>query len=79
MNRFLRHDVGDGILARSTSLEIRLHRIDGRMCGCFEITGKIGAGLFDDDDYDCGDTATLPADDAQFVRELLSEFQKPRP
>jgi hypothetical protein len=78
MNRFLSSDVGRELLARSTSLEIRLHRVNGHLCGTYEVQGAIGHDPFDDDD-DCGDTATLPVDDSQFVRELLSEFQKLRP
>lgn len=83
MNRFSFPDfegIGRQIIERSTSLEIRLHKIKGKLCASYELHGSVGSDPFEDCDDDEGDLLGKRPDnderDMRFIVDLLGEFEK---
>lgn len=89
-NRFLSSDMGREILARSSSLEIKMYRCHkGGLCCTYEIHGSVGKDPFEDSDDDEGEDdgdllarsrqlearAENDRRDMAFVVDLLREFK----
>jgi hypothetical protein len=91
LNRFLSSDVGREILARSTSLEIRMQRFGKKLHASYKLRGCVGQDPFsdtdDDDDEDDPLGAVMvdrreaeqkarDAKDMAFIVDLMRQFEK---
>lgn len=77
---FGRDPEGERLLDHSDKLEITLHRLAGKVCYHFRLSGDVG-NVFggDDDDEDAeGSTGGATADDLVFLRKLVERFEQRR-
>jgi hypothetical protein len=69
-NRFSFGDGDDSrLVAKASQLKITLMRLEGKVHGCFELSGDLGSS----DEEFAGGPAT--AGDLSFVRDLMERFE----